>query len=728
MQSDVTQAEAGRAAEAAAQAAAGGAGQAGSDGAAQPWVWALLRVAAHYRIGTSPEQLRREAQWTGASDQLERLARSAGLALAEMPVAGTPVSALRLPLVIGFDTGDLGVVETETPEGFLVALAGDGGLQMPLTHADLAARARRIFALRPAAGVVDRRIDDYVAPYKPNWLRRILFADLKPYRAIMTASAVSNVLTLAGVIFSMQVYDRVVPGQSLPTLHVLFGGVMLATLFGYLVKESRSKITDYAGKAVDLQVSDRVFGHALRVKTANRPRATGTFIAQIRELEHVREMMTSTTVAAVADVPFFLLFSALFFYIAGVLVWIPLVAAVLLIVPGLLVQGKLRRLAEENSRESALRGAMLVEAVQGMDDIKALQAEGRFQNLWNHYNEVTGTSSMRLRELTNRLSNWGQTVQGAVFALVIFFGAPMVMAGEMSTGVLVAASMLSSRMLAPLSSITQIINRWQQAKVAREALDRLMALPVDTPEAERRIHLPAIRGAFLLQNAVFGHDPQVPILKIAKLEIAPGERVAVLGRNGTGKSTLLAALSGLIGPLAGELRVDDVTMTLVDPADLRRDIGFVGQNARLFHGTLRENLTLGAPMASDAQILAALEEVALADFIRKLPDGLDHMVQEGGLGISGGQRQGLLLARMLLRRPRILLLDEPTASLDEVAEAAVIDALGRLGPETGIILATHRPAVLRLVDRLIVLNNGTVVMDGPRDTILARLRAGKVAA
>lgn len=701
--------------------------------AARDWMAAVLRVARHYGIAVSPESLRLDLAWSGGEDQLRRLVRSAGLVIEETAPGAAAISGLRLPLVAELESDaaggrEIAVIERETAEGFELYFSSEEGLSTPLPYEVLARRLRRLFILRPAAGRPDRRIDDYIAPWRPNWLRSIVLADLRPYRAVLVASFVTNVLALAGMIFAMQVYDRVVPGQSMNTLYVLFGGVMLATLFALLMRIARARITDVAGKEADLRISDRVFGHALRVRNTARPRSTGTFISQIRELEHVREMLTSTTVAAIADVPFFLLFCLLFYYIAGPLVWIPLAAMVLLVVPGLLAQKRLRRLAEANMRESSLRSAMLVEAVQGMDDIKSLQAENRFQNLWNHYNETTAGSSMELRDLVQRLSAWAQTVQGTVFAVVIFFGAPLVMVGEMSVGVLVAASILSSRMLAPLASITQILSRWQQAKVAREALDRLMALPVDVAPETQRIHKPAIRGAFALQNAVFGHDPETPVLKVGALEIAPGERIAILGRNGSGKSTLLAGLAGLLEPLGGEVRLDGVVMRLLDPADVRRDIGYLGQNARLFHGTLRENLTLGAPMAGDEEILALLERLALADYVRKLPEGLDHLVQEGGLGLSEGQRQGLLLARLLLRRPRVLLLDEPTSALDEVAEAAVIKVLSSLDPEVSVILATHRPAVLRLVDRLVVVSNGAIAMDGPKEKVLAQLRGGKAAA
>jgi ATP-binding cassette subfamily C protein LapB len=685
-------------------------------------------VAAHYSIAISPQRVRLDLAWSADRDRLSTLARSAGLSIREIEARQETISALRLPLVAEFDTGEVAVIQRETADGFGVAFSGEDGLETPFSREALAGRLRRLFVLRPIAARPDRRIDEYIAPWRPDWLRSIVLADMRPYRAVMVASLVTNVLALAGVIFSMQVYDRVVPGQSMSTLWVLFIGVMTATFFGLLIRIARGRITDHAGKAADLRISDRVFGHALRVRNTARPRSTGTFISQIRELEHVREMMTSTTVAAIADVPFFLLFCALFFYIAGALVWIPVAAVALMIVPGLLAQKKLRRLAEANTRESALRSAMLVEAIQGLDDIKSMQAEMRFQNAWNHYNETTAGSAMQLRDLVNSLSSWAQTVQGAVFALVIFFGAPMVMTGDLSTGVLVAASILSSRMLAPLASLTQILNRWQQAKVARQALDGLMALPVDVAAEEQRIHKPAIHGDFRLKDVLLGHDPRTPVLKVGRMSIAPGERIAILGRNGAGKSTLLSGLAGLLEPLAGEIRIDDVVMRLIDPNDLRRDVCLMAQGARLFHGTLRENLTLGAPGVTDAVILETLDGMRLADFVHRLPEGLDHMVLEGGLGLSGGQRQGLLLARVLLRRPRVLLLDEPTASFDEVSEAAVIDMLGRLGGDVSVIMATHRPALLRIVDRLIVVSNGAIAMDGPKNEVLAQLRGGKAVA
>jgi ATP-binding cassette subfamily C protein LapB len=546
----------------------------------------------------------------------------------------------------------------------------------------------------------------------------------------MIASVVTNLLGLAGVLFSMQVYDRVVPAGSIPTLTILFVGVLVSIAFDFALRRLRTNIVDVLGKRADLRISDRVFGHALRVRNQSRPASTGTFIAQLRDLDQVRDMLTSTTIATVADLPFFLMFLGLLWYIGGLLALVPVVALVLLLLPGLLAQRRLRMLATESMRESSLRNAMLVEAVQGIEDIKALQAEDRFHQQWNHYNAVAGEAQLRLRGLTNGLSVWTQSVQNGVYAAIIFVGAPLVISGSITTGVLVATSILGSRMMAPMAQVTQLLGRWQHAKVAMGSLNQIMALPVDSADADHRIPLPAVTGAFTLRSAVFTYaDPNAPpALTVSGLEIAAGERIALLGRNGAGKSTLLQGLSGMLQPVSGEVLLDGLALHQIDPADVRRDVGLLTQSSRLFHGTLRENLTLGAPSASDTEIMAVLAMVGADAMLRRMRDGLGHVVQEGGRGLSGGQVQALLLARLLLRQPMVALLDEPTAAMDEATERHFIQRLGEWGRDRTIIVATHRMRMLDIVDRIIIIDQGGVVLDGPRDQILATMRGTRSAA
>ena len=371
-------------------------------------------------------------------------------------------------------------------------------------------------------------------------------------------------------------------------------------------------------------------------------------------------------------------------------------------------------------RESSIRNAILVEAVQGIEDIKLLRAESRFQNQWNHMNDVSATVSMKQRKIVGVLSLWTQKLQGLTFAIVVLVGSFAVMKGDMTTGALVACSILSSRMLAPIAQITGVLGRYQQAKTAKQGLDELMKKPVDHPERQQLIQRQVLNGQYELSGVVFkyGEDDPKPSVIIPKLVINPGEKIAILGRNGAGKSTILQLLSGMQTATQGKVKLDDIDITLLDPSDVRRDVGLLNQNAHLFFGTVRENLTLGAPLATDNDLIKALTVTGAINFIQEKKEGLDHIILEGGVGFSGGQRQALLLSRLLICQPNILLLDEPTAAIDDVSEKQLIDHMKVwLGHRT-MVVATHRRAVLELVDRIIVVNEGRVVMDGPRDQIL----------
>ncbi|WP_308814571.1 type I secretion system permease/ATPase [Sphingomonas sp. GV3] len=693
----------------------------------EAWIDLIGQVARHYRLPMSDQRARLAAQWEHTDEgdaRIRAVARAAGLSVRFLPPAAARLTSWRLPVIACLRDGEIALIPAIDADGrATVCFAGEAGAPSSLPLATLLRDAERIVVPRPLRAAADMRVDTYIRPYRDHWLRGILTQDLRGYGHIALASVLSNLLGLAGVLFSMQVYDRVIPAQSMPTLVILFLGVLLAIGFDYLLRQLRVTITDVLGKRADLRLSDQVFGHALRVRNRARPASTGTFIAQLRDLDQVRDMLTSTTVAAVADLPFFFLFLVILFGIGGVLALVPLAAVVALLAPSLLAQRRLRAHATESMRETSLRNALLIEAVQGIDDVKLLQAEERFQRQWNHCNAVAGEAQLRLRSLTSRLSTWAQSVQNGVYAAVIFVGAPMVIAGEVTTGALVATSMLASRMMAPMAQVAQLLGRYQHAKVAAQSLDQIMALPVDSPDAAHRIALPAVAGAYRLRDAAFAHAADTPpALVVPRLEIAAGETIALLGRNGAGKSTLLAGLSGMLEPASGEILLDDLALGQIDPADVRRDVGLLTQNSRLFHGTLRDNLTMGAPHASADAIMDALEMVGATDFVRRLRDGLDHLVLEGGRGLSGGQVQALLLARLLIRRPSVVLLDEPTAAMDEAAERHFIDRFRDWSRGRTVVVATHRLRVLDLADRVVVIDQGTILLDQPKSAALDTMR------
>lgn len=700
----------------------------------EAWVEAFHRVAQHYRLAVSSQSVKLSGLWQDGSndtDRIRTLARGAGLGVRFAEPGDLSLSNWRLPVIAQLRSGELAVITAMGAEGDVSAIVtGEGGLQNSVSLHDLLRDTIHFVIPRPARAIPDARVDTYIRPYEEHWLRRILFKDAGSYSHVLVASLITNVLTLATVLFSMQVYDRVVPAQSMPTLYVLFIGVMLAIGFDFMLRRLRMNIIDVLGKRADLRMSDRVFGHALRVRNKDRPSSTGTFISQLRDLEQVRELLTSTTVAAIADIPFFLLFLVIFWFIAGHLALVPLVALILLILPGLLAQRRLRAYANEAMRESSLRSAMLVEAVQGIEDIKSLQAENRFQQQWNHFNAVAGEAQLKLRGLTNGLTVWTQNVQNGVYATTVFVGAPMVMAGDMTTGALVAASILGSRMMAPMAQFTQVLSRLQQAKVGMKGIDQIMALPVDNPDDQHRIHATALHGHYTLRAADFRYgDPNsATALSIRELKIEAGEKIAVLGRNGAGKSTLLQGLSGQLQPVSGEVLLDDLALDQIDPADVRRDLGLLTQNSRLFHGTIRDNLTLGAPQASNEEIMDVLAMVGADDFVRRLRTGLEHVILEGGIGLSGGQLQALLLARLLIRQPAIVLLDEPTASMDEASEREFIQRFKSWSKSRTVIIATHRMRALDLVDRIIFIDNGKVVLDDNKASALRTMQSKSKAA
>ncbi|MGV0886473.1 type I secretion system permease/ATPase [Acinetobacter venetianus] len=695
----------------------------------QPWLQAILTVAKYYRIEPSEERIRLQLDWN--QDQkldniLQLISRQVGLNLRQSTFSPELLNPWRLPVIVEFKDGHVGVIDKADTEGNLsIQLSGDQGLSQTFHVNVLKNTIKNVYILRPETSIPDARVDEYIKPYEPSWFWSIALRDWKRYVDIMFASLIANVLALATIVFSMQVYDRVVPSQSIPTLWVLAGGVLIAAVFEFILRVSRIYLSDIIGKRADLRISDRVFGHALRIKNKDRSKSTGSFISQIRELEGVRELVTSTTIGAIADFPFFFLFLIIFALIGGKLFWVMLLVIPLMILPAILVQKKLAQLAQEGMRESSIRNAILVEAVQGIEDIKLLRAESRFQNQWNHMNEISADIGMKQRKIVGILMAWTQKIQGLTYAMVVLVGCFAVMDGEMTTGALVACSILSSRMLAPISQITGILGRLQQAKVAKQSLDELMKRPVDQADRGHLVHKTVLNGDYELKNILFQYiedDPR-PSLAIRHLKIRAGERIAILGRNGAGKSTLLQLLAGMQEPNQGAVHLDGIDLSLIDPSDVRRDMGLLNQNAHLFYGTIRENLKLGAPLATDQDILRALTVTGALPFVQEKKEGLDHLVLEGGVGFSGGQKQSLLLARLLVRQPNIILLDEPTASIDDVAEKKLINHFKEWLSYRTLIVATHRRAVLELVDRIIVVSDGQIVMDGPRDQVLSQSAA-----
>lgn len=688
---------------------------------------AIINIANHYRLDFSPENINITAKWyennISYDDVIKLLARQCCLVAKFIDSKKFKFNVWSLPVVVESNDGRVGIVQNIKGNNATILFSGDHGLAIDVDIDTLKENIKRIAIFRPMVDRPDPRVDLYIKPTEKHWLWRILLRDVSPYKYVIMATFIINVLGLAGITYSMQTYDRIIPSQSYSTMFVLVVGVLIAFIFDYILKMLRYGVIDLLGKKADLRMSDRVYGHSLRIKDSNRPPSTGSFISQLRDLEQIREMMTSSTVAAIADLPFFLFFLFIIYMIGGIICVIPLAGFFLMITPGLLAQKKLFVLANEAMRESTLRSGMIVESVQGLDDIKAMQAEYRFQQQWIHYTKTSAEASLKLKHLTHKLSSMAYFIQNSVFVGVICMGTPLVISGELSTGALVASSILSSRMMGPISQMANIITRWQQTKVSIKGLTSIMELPVDHPTSIKKVHLPFIKGHYKLENIGFKFNQNSPnyAIYINELEIKPGEKIAIIGRNGAGKSSLLSALFGKMEYQEGTITLDNIELNTLDPSDLRRDVGYLSQNAKLFYGTVRDNVTLGNPLATDEEIYQVFEETGAAEFINKLPEGINYIIQEGGIGISGGQKQSLLLSRLLLKKPTTLLLDEPTASLDDITEANFIKNIEKTSLGKTFIITTHRKKLLELVDRIIVVSGGKIVLDKPKAVALKML-------
>jgi ATP-binding cassette subfamily C protein LapB len=544
------------------------------------------------------------------------------------------------------------------------------------------------------------------------------------YTHVAVASLLVNILALASPLFIMSVYDRVVPNGAIPSLVALSIGMVIAIVFDFVMRTVRSRIIDLTGKKLDVVLAAHIYEHVISLKLTKRPPSVGILANQIRDFDSVRDFFTSGSVVSAIDLIFAMIFIAVLFVIAGPLAWIPLIMFPVMIAIGLLIQWPLSRAMKRLQAESAARHGILVESLSGIESIRASGAEARMQTGWERSVAATARTGEDVHFWSSLALTSANTAQQITTLLMVIVGVFLIVDGKLTVGALVAATMLAGRVLAPIAGIASVITRATQMITAMRAIDRIMSLDRErTPERSyvtRRID----EGRIAFENVSFKYpDAPEQALKGVSFTIAPGERVGIIGRIGSGKTTIGRLLAGFYEPDEGRILVDGVDARQYDPADLRTGIGFVLQDNELFFGKLRENIALGKPQASDEEILQAARLAGVESFVATHPLGYDMAISEGGRSLSGGQRQAICLARILIRQPRILFLDEPTAHFDVRSEAEFLERLRDIAEKNlTVIVSTHRPSLLSLVSRILVFDRGLLVADGPRDEILERLR------
>lgn len=610
-----------------------------------------------------------------------------------------------------------------------VLLPEAGAGEVTLSRAELAtrhtglvlyARPRHRFDSRAPAAGPDAS--------QPHWFWGAVLAQRFVYRDVLLAAALLNLFALALPVFTMNVYDRVVPNAALETLWSLAVGIVLVLGADLLLRRLRSRFVDEASARIDVQISATLMERVLGMRLAHRPESVGSFASNLRGFEQVRDLIASSTVTALVDLPFAALFLLAIAWISPWLL-LPVVVALLAIVGnGWAVQGRLHALSQSTWRAGAMRNATLVEALAGIETIRTQGAEGQVQARWEQTNRFLAATNVRMRALSSGAVHLTQTITQLATVAGVVIGVYLIGDKSLSMGALVAVGMLGARALAPAGQVVALLMQWQGARTALEGLEGLMATPVERPEGQVFVQRRELRGEIELRQVRFAYPRRDdPAVDGVSLRIQPGERVALIGRVGSGKSTLQRLMMGLYTPTAGQVLIDGIDLRQLDPADLRRNLACVSQDVLLFHGTLRENIAFGLPQAEDAEIVAAAEVAGLTDFVQRHPQGFDMPVGERGELLSGGQRQAVGIARAVLHHTPILLLDEPTSAMDFSTEAGITQRLGAYAQGRTVVLVTHRTSLLAMVDRVIVVDAGKVVADGPRDRIMDALQSGRIA-
>ena len=541
---------------------------------------------------------------------------------------------------------------------------------------------------------------------------------------VILGSFVANLLAVAVALFSLQVYDRVIPHQSEATLWVLAAGAGIALVMEVCLKIARARLLDGAGRAIELEVQATLMDRVLGMRSDLKGKSPSQLFSSMREFGSVREFFTASTVGTLTDIPFIFLFLFLVASIAGNVVWVLVIGGILMVLPSFFLQKKMMRLTEETQGASAKASRLLQEALFELDTVKTQRAEDRVRRMWAELTTLSAMKSSEQRKLSSNLTFWSQGVQQATYVSAVVAGAYMVFAGQFTVGAIIATGILTSRTLAPLTQLAGTMARWGNVKTALDGLDGIADAPQDAEEGRTYMRRERLEGRFELRDVMFRYDEEgAPTLDISGVVLKAGQSVAVLGANGSGKSTLLKMLSGLYAPTSGRILIDGTDMNQIEPRDLRRLIGYLGQDVRLFSGSLRDNLNLNMLERDDERLMDALDFAGLGQFVKTHPKGLDLQIHDGGAGLSIGQRQSIGWARLWLQDPAICLLDEPTAALDQTLESTLVSRLETWLAGRTAVIATHRVPILKLTERTVILQNGRMAVDGPRDQVLAHLNS-----
>ena len=661
-------------------------------------------------------------------DLFIRAANRAGLSARVVKRPLQKISNLVLPAILLLQNGRACILDHITEDDgarILLPESGEGTKELSLAELEKEYRGYAIF-VQPGYRF-DERTKNTVKRRTQHWFWSTFREALPLYTEVILAALLINLFALASPLFIMNVYDRVVPNHAIETLWVLGLGVTIVYCFDLLMRTLRGYYIDVAGKRADIILSATLFERVLGIKLAARPPSVGGFANNLHEFDTFRDFFTSATLSTLIDLPFVFLFIFIIWLIGGPIAIVPLVVLPLSLLTGFLAQRALAGKIQELLRHGAQKQATLIETLTGLETIKSLGAEGSIQRRWEQVSGTIAQLGLKTRFLSSGAINITVFLQQMATVAVVIYGVYLISDGELSMGGLIASTILTGRALAPLAQMAATLTRYQQAKSAYTATDSIMSTPVERPADRDFLARPQLSGGIEFRNVSFSYPGQtVEVLDRVSFKLEPGEHTAIIGRIGSGKSTIERLILGLYEPSSGSILVDGTDSRQLDPADLRRNIGYVPQDSFLFYGSVKENIMLGMPHADDQEVLRSASIAGVTDFVNKHPSGFDMQVGERGEMLSGGQRQSIAVARALLRNPPVLVMDEPSNAMDNTTEEIFKTRFEKWAQDKTLILVTHRASLLSLVGRIIVMDNGRIIADGTKEHVLDALKQGQI--
>lgn len=582
-----------------------------------------------------------------------------------------------------------------------------------------------LILVKPAYNFEKRVDKDIKIENSKNWFWSVMKKNIGIYFLIIITAIFINTFVIFIPLFTMNVYDRVLPNKAIDTLTVLVIGIALIIIFDLILKLIRSYFLEQASQRADIRMSTKIFEQLLNLRLDAKPASTGLFVSRLQSFESVREFFTSATLAVLVDIPFIFLFIAVIFYIAGPLGYVSVVTIVIALLFSLIMQRPIKKAILNSIKEDQIKQTTLTEAVTGLEIIKGVRAQNRMRTHWEKSMSQTsfyGNKSIHLSQIVTYVTGFlGQISSIAIVA----GGVHLASIGELTMGGIIASMMLNSRVIAPVSQIVAMIIKIDRTILSVNNIDEIMNMPVERHDLQHYLSRPNLNGDIIFKDVNFSYkDRNFEILKNINLTIKEGEKVGIIGRIGSGKSTLIKLLINLYEPTKGSVLIDNTDVRQIDTVDLRRAIGYVPQEPFLFMGTIKDNITIGDPFATDEEVLEASKIAGVHEILGKHEKGYDLIVGERGEGLSGGERQVVTLARAIISKPKILLLDEPTNSMDDLTERKFKQKLSTIIGDKTLIVVSHKPSILSLVDRLIVVEDGKIVADGKKDEVIKLLNSG----